>query len=172
MASKKALNRLDVDPKTYIFCRNQYSLEDLKDLKDLGFEVFRGNENTPFSHPKVGNFKRALRLSDSYIDLSGNNSFYPGKEESLVNIPASRFLRPASSSPLENFRLSRIKKSMTEASLEGKGYHLWWHPHNFGNNIDVNISFLTQILEHFLILKKKYNMQSLNMKQSAQSTYF
>jgi hypothetical protein len=42
-------------------------------------------------------------------------------------------------------------------------YHIWWHPHNFGVNINENIANLVAILEYYQFLKKEYGMQSFNM---------
>ena len=97
--------------------------------------------------------KRALRLIDSYINISGSNSYYLESinTEKPYNIPASRFLRPVSKrlSKFENIRKKRIIKSLKQAALNQQVFHLWWHPHNFGVNIDKNIKFLENILSVF-----------------------
>src|SRR5699024_962404 len=62
---------------------------------------------------------------------------------------------------------SLIKKSMEYAAKNNQLYHLWWHPHNFGINIDKNMSMLEEILSHYQVLSNKYNMQSITMKDIA-----
>jgi hypothetical protein len=52
---------------------------------------------------------------------------------------------------------------MEEAARLGAVYHLWWHPHNFGNNVRDNVAFLRRILSHYRHLHRIYGMQSLNM---------
>ncbi len=42
-------------------------------------------------------------------------------------------------------------------------YHLWWHSHNFGVNLDENIDFLEKILQYYQQLNIQGKMQSLNM---------
>ena len=54
---------------------------------------------------------------------------------------------------------------MTHAAKNDQLFHLWWHPHNFGNDIEANMLFLKEILKHFVLLKEKYNMSSLNMEE-------
>ena len=53
---------------------------------------------------------------------------------------------------------------MTYAAKNNLNYHLWWHPHNFGNNIEENFKNLDTIIEHQNYLKKQFNFTSLNMK--------
>ena len=60
-------------------------------------------------------------------------------------------------------RKQRIIKSLKQAAKNQQIFHLWWHPHNFGANIDDNIEFLDAILSSFGDLKMQYGMRSLNM---------
>ena len=53
---------------------------------------------------------------------------------------------------------------MTQAAKKNQVFHLWWHPHNFGNNTSENLIFLGEIIKHYVILKDTYGMKSLNMK--------
>jgi hypothetical protein len=85
----------------------------------------------------------------------------------LINIPASRFLRPWSKrlAFLEGLRLSRIKNELTAAAKNQAAYHLWWHPHNFGVNLDKNLEFLERILAHAAALHESNGLQCLNMSE-------
>ena len=113
--------------------------------------------------------KRGFRLIDSYLNITGSNTYDLNeiKKESPHNIPSSCFLRPVkfNGSLLKRLKMRRIKAQMTHAAKYDKLFHLWWHPHNFGNDIEANILFLKEIFNHFVFLKKKYNMCSLNMKE-------
>jgi hypothetical protein len=71
---------------------------------------------------------------------------------------------------LEPLRLRRIKKAMTYAAKRGEVFHLWWHPHNFGINQEENFKNLTEILEHFKTLQRKYSMRSASMKEISSLT--
>ncbi len=46
-------------------------------------------------------------------------------------------------------------------------YHLWWHLHNFGVNLDENIDFLEKILQYYQQLNVQGKMQSINMREIA-----
>jgi|TARA_B100001093_G_scaffold519165_1_gene606910 hypothetical protein len=164
-ASVDSLKLIGVDPITYIFCRNQYEESDLVVLKKMGFKVFRGIEKSIIFDSKANFFLRLLRFVDAYINLSGPNFSEPIMQNDIMNIPSSRFLRPASNSKIEKFRVSRILKAMTEAARQNTGFHLWWHPHNFGKNSKSSFYILNQILDHFILLNRDFGMRSLNMSE-------
>lgn len=159
--------------ESLVFPRNQWNVDYLSVLHKYGIKSYRGNEKG-WIYEAVGEkeenlFRRGIRLLDSYINLSGSNSY---KVQSInttspYNIPSSRFLRPVSSklSLIEGLRRRRITNSLLQAAKNGEIFHLWWHPHNFGINIDANINFLEIILQSFTELKEEYDMKSLNMKE-------
>jgi hypothetical protein len=71
----------------------------------------------------------------------------------MVDVPASRFLRPArKNGALERLRLWRITSAMETAARHRKLFHLWWHPHNFGVDLQKNLTFLRNILDCFAAL--------------------
>jgi hypothetical protein len=52
---------------------------------------------------------------------------------------------------------------MTDAAKRGRIYHLWWHPHNFGVHLDENLAFLRLVLDHYRLLRERYEFQSVTM---------
>ncbi|UAY52219.1 polysaccharide deacetylase family protein [Ferruginibacter albus] len=154
-----------------VFPRNQYNGECLHVCKQSGIKAYRGNEKhwmyQPLSREKETKYRRLLRLIDTYINISGNNTHEINYSGELVNVPASRFLRPFNPKLkfIEALRLRRIKKEMTFAAKNKRLYHLWWHPHNFGINQDINFAFLEKILQHFSYLESRYNFQSKNISE-------
>lgn len=161
--------------KSIVFPRNQFSKSHLKLLSKSNIKCFRGNQlNWAYNQGADKNqtyIIRLFRLIDSYINLSGHNTYSPTLKNNIypINLRASFFLRPYSHklSLLEPLRLRRLKKAMTNAAKNNQVFHLWWHPHNFGNNLDQNINFLESILKHFKYLSEKYGMESLNMEELA-----
>jgi len=164
--------------RSIVFPRNQYNPDYLEILVELGFRCYRDNTNgwmyraSKMSRNTVT--MRVFRFVDAHFNLSGQHtSRWPRKSElgtGLCPVPTSFFLRPVSGSRniLAWFRLRRIKKSMLHAAKENEIFHLWWHPHNFGVNLDQNISYLREILEYFQKLRNKYGMRSLNMTEIAE----
>ena len=94
---------------------------------------------------------------------------HPSEEEGLINVPASRFLRPVSRSDrhLWRLRLRRIRAEMTRAAREGADYHLWWHPHNFGTYTQENLALLDAIVAHYQELSRRHGMVSMTMTEAA-----
>lgn len=154
-----------------VFPRNQYDEQTLDVCRKLGIKVFRGNElHQLYTRGKIENEKFAVklfRLFDSYCNITGHHVYQPVKEHGMLNVRASRFLRPYSNklSLLDFLKLGRIKRSMTYAAKNKAIYHLWWHPHNFGNNMDKNFLFLENILKHYAKLNKLYSFKSANMNE-------
>jgi peptidoglycan/xylan/chitin deacetylase (PgdA/CDA1 family) len=164
-----------IELKSFVFPRNQYNEDCINICKEMGFTSFRGNERSwLFSSETRGpfmNFRRPLRLLDSYINLSGHNCYSIEyiKKYPIVNIPSSRFLRPFSKrrKAFEKLRLKRITDSMNFAAKKGLVYHLWWHPHNFGINQSENFAFLEKLLRHYKKLNNEFDFESKNMQQLA-----
>lgn len=175
-AIKIAKKKTGKNIKSLVFPRNQWNEEYLPILSSLGILCYRGNEKSWIydaanEEKKTSLTRRIFRLLDSYYNFTGHNTYSLQELSSkqIFNIPASRFLRPASQqfNVLEKIRLRRIKKSMTYAAKNNQLFHLWWHPHNFGKDIESNMAFLEKILEHYKELSVNYNMQSLNMGEVA-----
>ncbi|WOD43365.1 polysaccharide deacetylase family protein [Hwangdonia lutea] len=178
VAAKKIANSIGVEIKSIVFPKNQVNKNYLEVCKKNGITSYRGNENHVLYNPNP-NLKglkkhlfiiyRFLRLLDSYINISGFNT-YPiqnlkPNDLGLVNLPSSRFLRPyvPRLSILEGFKLRRIKKAMKHAAINNELFHLWWHPHNFGANMDENFKNLELIFQEYTSLNKKFNFQSDTM---------
>lgn len=160
--------------KSIVFPRNQINEEYLDMLYKLGITSYRGNPTSWIYKPRKFAaeipFIRLCRLLDTYFPISGNNihNVYAIKNE-IINIPASRFLKPYNKllSIFEGLKIMRIKREMTAAAKEGKLYHLWWHPHNFGINLQQNLNNLTHILNHYKKLNYQYGFSNFTMDNIA-----
>ncbi len=160
-----------------VFPRNQFNDEYLQVCQKLGIICYRGNEDSWLYKARNGKkeslVRRALRLVDAYINISGHNCYSDTylKNKIPVNIPSSRFLRPYSKKlkAFDKLRLNRIHSGMTHAAKNNLTYHLWWHPHNFGINQDENFTFLEKILQHYTKLNAQFNFQSYTMTELAKA---
>jgi peptidoglycan/xylan/chitin deacetylase (PgdA/CDA1 family) len=163
--------------KTLVFPRNQYNKQYLEICKKHGIIAYRGNEQSWIYSARNDagetSLRRAFRLLDSYVNLSGNHTYSleSVKSNTPYDLRSSRFLRPVNASLnwLEPLRLKRIKNAMTGAAKSGEVFHLWWHPHNFGHHTEANFAFLEKILKHYLYLNQLYGFKSLSMAQVAES---
>lgn len=170
MACKVAKTKgLQLD--SIVFPRNQVSEDYLKICAKYGIKAYRGNPKMYFAETKnkfIALYYRIARLMDTYFNWGGNTSL-PYSEIRIdklpINVPASRMLRPYMHALrfLEPLRLRRIKKEMLYAAKHHELYHLWWHPHNFGENMEQNFSFLEKVLKCYKKCHEDYGMQAMTM---------
>jgi peptidoglycan/xylan/chitin deacetylase (PgdA/CDA1 family) len=171
---------LNINVNSIVFPKNQINPDDdvdkpyLQICKKHGITNFRGKEKSFIynihSTKKYRNLFifRALKPLDAYFNITGSNT-YNLKEINnnciIFNIPSSRFLRPFNSKLklFEFLKLRRVKKAMTYAAKHNETYHLWWHPHNFGANIDENFKNLEYIFKTYKTLNETQGFQSATM---------
>lgn len=173
-AARKIAQANGITLKSMVFPRNQVNEDYLDLLLNNGIPVYRGNPTSWIYKPRMFAaelpFIRLCRLLDTYLPISGYNTYRIKKESGLpVNIPASRFLKPYTKNLawLEKLKLKRIMNEMTRAAKQNEVYHLWWHPHNFGVNTRENMANLTVILSHYEALNKKYGFKNCTMAEAA-----
>ncbi|UII24848.1 polysaccharide deacetylase family protein [Fulvivirga maritima] len=175
-AADGAAQKFDVIPKSLVFPRNQYNAEYLKACKRAGIEIVRVNPLDWWwqidSTQSESKWKRLNRGADAYFSIGGKTSFSLSqikKEEGVWLLPASRLLRPYNPKELflNDLKIKKIKKEMTLAAKNNEVYHLWWHPHNFGNYTQENINGLVEIVNHYQFLHKEYGMNSKSMGEMA-----
>jgi peptidoglycan/xylan/chitin deacetylase (PgdA/CDA1 family) len=168
-ASIAAAGRAGIVARSIVFPRNQVNEEYLDSCARFGFRAYRGSPLNWMYQPGASTLKRLLRFADSYMVLSGDNSLRPERRSVPANVAASRFLRPYSKrlAALDGVRLWRIRRDLTSASRNGRIYHLWWHPHNFGVNLRENMAFLEGVLRHFDTLRNSRGMETLTMGECA-----
>ncbi|HLR53349.1 MAG TPA: polysaccharide deacetylase family protein [Pseudogracilibacillus sp.] len=169
----QVMEPVTTDIHSIVFPRNQVSLPYLSICSQVGMKAYRGNE-PGWIYQMKGNdrkhiIKRGLRLLDMYVNLFGHQSYQITDGKGLLNIRGSRQLKPAAKRlrSLEKRRLNRILSSMTYAAKNKRIYHLWWHPHNFGDNPERNFDFLRKILIHYKYLNKYYGFESNSMGEIA-----
>ncbi|MDB5855696.1 MAG: hypothetical protein JWR22_3737 [Herminiimonas sp.] len=164
--ARKAASALGAQYKSIVFPRNQLRAEYVALLPQNGFHVYRGNpQNWIYQTGDVvpgGLAGRGVRFLDAWLPLSGPGVARPTACNRMVEVTASAFLRPWSPrlAAFESIRLERIKRSMTVAARTGGCYHLWWHPHNFGVNLDANLAVVETLVSHYNRLRDRYGMQS------------
>ncbi len=177
IAAKKIGKHINIDVRSIVFPKNQINEPYLKTCYKHGVLSYRGTEqsfiyNTKYKHIKKYFLPliRLTRLIDGYVNITGHNTYdvlkinQPNK---IVNLPSSRFLRPyfPKLKFLERLKVRRVKKSMRSAAKNNELYHLWWHPHNFGVNMDENFENLEKVFKEYKVLNKKYKFQSNTMTE-------
>jgi len=167
--------RTGIELTSLVFPRNQFNDRYLDVLAELGLTAYRGNARSWLYAARTQGeetlLRRGCRLLDNYVRVSGFQVHRPADLNGggLVDIPASRFLRPyqPTLAAFEPLRLRRIRDELTHAARTGGLYHLWWHPHNFGSHTEENFAFLRRVLDHYTALRARDGMISLNMGELA-----
>lgn len=175
-AAVAAARRYGLRIDSIVFPRNQVNSGYLAACREAGLRAYRGTEQhylyVPRSAQAENSLRRVGRLVDAYLNLTGHHTspLAAGDQETPLNVPQSRFLRPYSRKLafLEPLRSHRIIAGLEAASQRGQIYHLWWHPHNFGIDLEKNLSFLRRILDRFSRLRDEFGMESLSMREVAQ----
>lgn len=173
-AASRAADAMGLQIQSLVFPRNQINLAYLKTCADLGIRCYRGTEKAWYysygSQQGESLVTRAHRLLDAYVNISGHNTYTLQCANGLVNLSSSRFLRPYNRrlGPFDSLKLRRITSGIRDAAQSGKIYHLWWHPHNFGVNLNENMMFLRRVLEFVSEMRNQHGMKSLNMGEAAQ----
>ena len=170
-AAKKIAQDHGYDVQSVILPRNQCESAYTQVLRELGFTSYRDEEND-WIHEKISirPLKRLLRLMDVYFPLTGLGGYVPKNEDGIWNLVGSRMYKPIFRPLrfLERVKLLRIKMQMHHAAKHGLTFHLWWHPHNIGVETQAHLDQLEEIFRYYAMLKEKYGMESLNMREAAE----
>jgi len=170
---KKAIEMMRDDygitVKSLVFPRNQAKDEFVRVAIEEGILCWRGSPAGYIisSCRLMDLFNRVLRIADTYLPIFGSLCTDIEDANNDGCCMASRFLRPYNSKLafLEGMKLRRIKNQMEFAAKKKKVFHLWWHPHNFGDNADIMLDQLEELLKYYEKLNKKYAYESINMKE-------
>jgi len=166
-----AKSKFGIELKSLVFPRNHVNEHYLGICKEEGFEFVRGNPENWFwqETQHEGMSKKWLRSIDCYFP-SGKKTSYTAKEvvkspNKPLLMPSSRIFRPHSTTLgiLNSMRLNTILNEMETAAKAGEIYHLWSHPHNFGNHPEASLLELKKIIQQFVRLRDTYEMTSLCM---------
>lgn len=167
-----AKDKFGLSLESLVFPRNHLNELYLTICKEEGYEQVRGNpKNWYWQETQHESFsKKLFRSADCFFPVGERTSFpldqlIQYSNEPMI-LPASRILRPFSknNSVMNSTRLKRVKSEMTMAAEKGEGYHLWWHPHNFGIDPKASLLELDEILSHFTRLKETHGFASMNMR--------
>ena len=159
-----------------VFPRNQFNDDYLKVCFEEGITAVRSNPLDWFWHiestQQESLWKRFNRGLDAYFSIGKKNTYKLSslryEKERPVCLPASRLLRPYNPGEyfLNALKIKRITTEMERAAKAGEVYHLWWHPHNFGNYPSQSLMGLKKIMEHYSYCRRTYGMQSLSMSET------
>lgn len=163
--------RMNISYQSLVFPRNQYTAAHIALCAKWGISSVRTNPAVWFwdnEYQKNLLLKKVFRTADAYVPLASMayDRAQIQKDSGVVLQAASRFYRPfGSSSSQRLLHRKRVFDEMTAAAQQHKVYHLWWHPHNFGNEPEICLQELKMLINHFIKLKDEYGMQTSTMAE-------
>lgn len=172
-AALKLAKEKNLQIDSAVFPRNQVADSFLTAMGRVKRLSFRGNERGFISqlrvrHPKIGTL---LWYIDNYIPLQRRTSYKLEEifDEGIFNIRNSRFFKPFRPKYrfAERLKLYRYKREMLKAAKKGEIYHMYWHPHNFAVDTEVNFAQMEELLAFYADVCKRHGMRSLNMREVA-----
>jgi hypothetical protein len=176
MAIQKAsLKNLPI--RSLVFPRNQFNAAYLDVCKNLGITAVRSNPDIWFwdAYRPETLIKKIFRSADTLVPVDLDTSIPLSSldvDTIPMQIPASRFLKPWHPNRLINtMKLERIKNEMTHAAKNNALYHLWWHPHNFGDHPKESMEALQEIAKWYLHLQAKFGFESVTMADLTAKLY-
>lgn len=170
-AARRLAQERGITLRSIVFPRNQFTAAHLDVCARQGLTAYRGTQTSWAYAPKSGSdetlTRRATRLIDQHTGLLGAH-LAERSTARPADTPASQFLRPCVGrlAAIHPLHVRVLKASMTRAATEGSGFHLWWHPHNFGREMETNLSVLDDLLTHFNRLRDAHGMLSRSMDGS------
>jgi len=163
-ASRAAAEAMGVSLRSIVFPRNQLTDAHVAACAAAGIIYPRKNPDCFGYRPTSGSdtalTHRAARLIDTHTGVLGPHTSPLGSGDHTP--PASRFLRPKAGQlgRIHPLHVVTIKREMTRAARTNHAYHLWWHPHNFGSDVDAHMLVLQDILDHLAMLQDRHGMTS------------
>jgi peptidoglycan/xylan/chitin deacetylase (PgdA/CDA1 family) len=174
-AAQRAAAKFNQRLTSLVFPRNQFNDAYLKVCYEEGITSVRSNPLDWFwkinSTQDEGMWKRLNRGLDAYLPIGTKNTYSLNainvREGFPVCLPASRLLRPYNPKELllNRMKINRIKEEMHRAAIHNEVYHLWWHPHNFGNYPQESLQALEEILKAYQHNANQSGMRSLSMNE-------
>ena len=60
-----------------------------------------------------------------------------------------------------------VDQAIRNAAATNRIFHLWWHPHNFGRDLETNLAALESILHEVSFLRERFGFESVSMAEAA-----
>jgi hypothetical protein len=160
--------------RSLVFPRNQFNQQYLSICADAGISSIRSSPDIWYWAPATGSsfVKKFFRAGDAYLKFQPIKMVFLKDIDTThglpLHLPATRLYRPwKAGQPVQNtLKMRRILNEMTAAAKKKAYYHLWWHPHNFGNHPQECMNELRRIIDHYCTLRDSYNFQSLTMEET------
>ena len=163
-ASRLFQEQYGIEPVSLVFPRNQPAFLDV--VRAASIKMWRGNPGPWYYETEDtrhnGPLPRALKLLDA---LNPMRRLAAPLEADMTR--ASLFLRLNLPPPLWAAHIRRIKGEL-DALDQGGIFHIWFHPHNLGQEMNLRLARVEQVLELIAERRKRGRLLSLAMGELVQ----
>jgi peptidoglycan/xylan/chitin deacetylase (PgdA/CDA1 family) len=166
-----SVEEMDYKLESIVFPRNQYNNTVIDVCKKHGLNIFRSQQKLWLLHTsKLSSENKLFLLIKRAFELVPlNRSVKVETYRGMVSVSDSRFFRFFPKSFLGNI-FTTIYRNVIKLELKStlrkkEYYHIWLHPHNIINAPD-RFNELENFIKYFNELQKKYNADSLTMKEA------
>jgi peptidoglycan/xylan/chitin deacetylase (PgdA/CDA1 family) len=180
-AAIQVQRRFGSPPRSLVFPRNQLNPDYLASVIARGIVAVRGNQTHPAYAARPASeetlARRAVRICDSVAPIDRDVAYswdslrVSHRRTGVVDVRASGFLRPRGSGirrgALGALQQRRLVSAIRDAAATNRIFHLWWHPHNFGRDLETNLAALESILHEVSLLRERFGFESLSMAEAA-----
>jgi hypothetical protein len=148
--------------RSFVFPRNNVGYID--ELKNFGFEAYRGEEPTWY-RAFPNKIRKVCHIVDQFLAISPPVSKLE-YNQGLYNIPGSMFYIPMngfrSLIPVR-FRVYKARKGIRRAIKDKKIFHLWFHPFNIATNQEKLLYGLEEIFKEVSSERENGELEAKSM---------
>jgi peptidoglycan/xylan/chitin deacetylase (PgdA/CDA1 family) len=152
--------RYDTVPRSLVFPRNQCAFIDV--VRASTIRIWRGNQK-PWYYEREDSehyniVPRVLKLMD---ELNPFSTRAAPVEADMTR--ASLFLRLSLPDTLWHAHLQRIRREL-RTLRPGHVFHIWFHPDNLGEDMEIRLSRVEQVLELLAAMRERNGIHSCAME--------
>jgi peptidoglycan/xylan/chitin deacetylase (PgdA/CDA1 family) len=167
-ACRSEAEKLGLTLQSFVFPRN--SIGHLDVLFESGFLTYRGVPSVWYER-LPGLLSRIARRLNYYLPFPPPVAL-PGKENGLINLPAS-FFYPVTykwwAKIFGQSRVSKAKRGLSQAANKRRVFHLWFHPFNLAADPDGLLGDLETIFTEVCRYRDAGRLDNLTMGDLALS---
>lgn len=153
-----------IDLNSFVFCRNQYNDDFVDCLANFGYKIYRSSIWDRSSKIHLGH--RLYRRMSSYLPINIDSELDIRVEKNsnqILNHRESFFFVVHSNRTLQKIHNYTLLRKLNAALVNGRDFHLWFHPWNLGKDVNNGIESLTEIFAEIADLSSRYSVKSVNM---------
>jgi hypothetical protein len=169
-AGVEALQRVGVDPSSFVYPRNRLGHRDI--LAEYGFTAYRGRNANWYERNGAAN---PIRKPARFVTEATERAppvVVPRERDGLIEIPGSQLFRGVVGpwrASVPGFRRRRALKGVNRAADTGSIFHLWCHPFNLAQGGRNSLRDFEAVLQRAATLRSDQKLEIRPMTSVAKA---